>query len=174
MNFGTIELKEYDLFGNLEDEQDALDELKEHTGYICDAINEVADSYIPIYTNDVWSNVSKIQEHIEEAISNGLAPTDAGVDLIKIFQAGYYQYYNQSLYNNFDAIKFNYVAEKVNEVLEVMDEKKVEEINFENLVEEIESETSAIDNNDDMSMLDDIAKEHIEAITGRTFEEDED
>jgi hypothetical protein len=167
----AIEMRNFDLIGILDDEQDCLESFKEHSGYVCDAISEVADSYIPIYNSDVWKNASDIQEHIEEAIAQGLAPTEGGtdIDLVKIFQAGYYQYYTQSLYNNLDTLAFNYIADKVNEALNQLNEATVEAIDIEAIEDEIENETDGYDNNNRFDDLEDTAQSIIERINEGVF-----
>jgi hypothetical protein len=169
----AIELKGYNLIGTLDDEQDALKSfVNEYDGstYICDAITEIGDSFIPIYNYDVWNDASAISEHIEEAIASGLAPTEAGnIDLIKIFQAGYYQYYTQSLYDNLDAMAFNKVATKVNEYLNTLTEEQVSRISLSELEESIETETENTDNNDMLNIFDDKAEEIISRIKEEEF-----
>jgi len=169
-----IEVKGYNLLSNLEDEEDALNsfvnEYSEST-YVGDAISEIGDSFIPIYTNDVWKDAENIQEYIEEAISSGLAPTDGNnLDLVRIFQAGYYQYYTQSLYDNLDSMAFNIIANKVNEYL-----NSVEEINLDvSAIEEaIENLTNNYDNNNRFDDLEDKANEIIGAIKEGEYTENE-
>jgi hypothetical protein len=168
-----IQQKEYNLIGLLNDEKDALESfVDEYDGstYICDAIMEIGDSSTPIYNHDIWENASTISEHIEEAIASGLAPTEAGnVDLMKIFQAGYYQYYTQSLHDNLDAMAFNKVAIKVNEYLNTLTEEQVSRINLSELEESIEEETEDTDHNDMIDILDDKAEEIISRIKEEEF-----
>lgn len=167
----TVEMKEYDLIGILNDEQDALESFtgQSDDSYVSDAISQIGDDYIPIYNNDVWENASAIQDYIEEAIENGLAPTEGNVDLIKTFQAGYYQYYTSSLYQNLDIIAYNMVAEKVNEELGKMDETLVDSIDMGNLEEEIETQTKNFDNNEQISKIDDIVESIVERIQLEEF-----
>lgn len=163
-----IELKGYELNNILSDEEDALESFYEYGEgtYICDATTAIADNYIPIYTHEVWSNASDIQEYIEEALSNGLVDTTSEVDLIKIFQAGYYEYYSQSLNDNLDILCFNYVAKKVNDYLHNEDTSNIDEDAIES---RIESETEDYDHNNMFDSLDDIANEIIEEIKEEAF-----
>lgn len=168
-----IEKRDFTLIGILDDEQDCLEELfgNHDSGYVCDVISEVADSYIPTHNNDVWKNASDIQEHIEEAIASGLAGVEGGnIDLIRIFQAGYYQYYTQSLYNNLDELAFNAVAEKVNEYLNTLTEEEVAKIDIFEVESAIEEDVDNFDNNNQLDAIDDIAKEIIERITEDDFQ----
>jgi hypothetical protein len=152
----VIEKRNYNLLGNLPDEIDAIESFQDFSGdsYICDVISEIADNYIPIYTDDIWSNIYNIKEHIEEAIASGIAGVEGNdIDLSRIFQAGYYQFYSQSLYNNLDTIVFNIVADGVNAGLESYD---VSNLDIDAIEDKIESETNAYDNNDMISDIYDI------------------
>jgi hypothetical protein len=169
----AIEMRSYELLGNLDDELDALESfVVDYDGstYICDAISEIADSYIPIYNYDVWKNASNIQEHIEEAIASGIAPTEGNnLDLIRIFQAGYYQYYTQSLYNNLDTLAFNYIADKVNEAINNLNKETQESIDLEAVESSIEDETYGYDNNNTYDDLDEFTKEVINDINEGSY-----
>lgn len=161
-NLRTIKLLDYDTMVDLGNEIYAIDELSNYSDsqYICDAISEIADSYIPIYTNAVWENASDISEYIEDAISQGLGSLENG--LISVFQSGYYNYYTQVLYNNFDSFKFNYVALALNEYINA---HKLN-LDIDSLESEIENEIEKIDNNDLFSYI----KECIEFIVERIEE----
>ncbi|UUV47134.1 hypothetical protein [Bacillus phage vB_BanS-Thrax5] len=163
-----IELQGYELNNILSDEEDALESFYEYDGdtYICDATAEIADNYIPIYNYDVWENASDIQEYIEEALAQGLVDTTGEVDLIKIFQAGYYQYYSETLSENLDTLCYNYVAKLVNDYLDTIDTNEVDEDAIES---RIESETDSYDHNNMFSALEDIANEIIEEIKEEAF-----
>lgn len=165
----AIELRSYNLLGNLQDESDAIDSfLSNYSGgtYICDAISEVADGHIPIYNGEIWEYVADIQEYVEEAISNGIAPVSHGdVDLIRIFQSGYYEYYNQALYNSLEDMIFNYIADKVNEHLSSLDNETFNAIDLDAVAEAVEEKADNIDNNDTFSDMDDAGQEIINAIT---------
>lgn len=163
-----IELKGYDLDGILDNEEDVLESFYEYNGgtYICDATTEIADNHIPIYNYNVWENASDIQEHIENALAEGLIDTSGDVDLIKIFQAGYYQYYSERLSENLDTLCFNYVAKKVNDYLQNEDTSNIDEDAIES---RIESETEDYDHNNMFDALEDIANEIIEEIKEEAF-----
>lgn len=161
--------RDYNLIGILDNEADMLDSLSEHSGYVCDVISEVADSYIPIYNHSVWENASALQDYIEDAISEGIAGVEGGdIDLVKIFQAGYYVYYQQSLYDNLDTIAFNMVVDKVNEYLAEQD--TVENLDLDGIENTIESETENFDNNNQMDSIDDIFNSIVEQIKNDEFE----
>lgn len=165
-----IDKREFDLIGNLDDEQDMLETFTDYDGYICDAIAEMADNYIPIYNNDVWKNVADIQEYVESAIDEGIAPIHGReVDLVKIFQSGYYQYYSQSAHQNLSALSFNVVVEKVNKYLNELTEEDFENIDLLKVEEAIESETENYDHNLQMDSYDDVANDIIERIKENEF-----
>ena len=114
----VIQKRDYKLNGLLEDGSDAVDELANefengNSAYVCDMVSEIADSYTPMYYNSIWENAKDISEYIEQAVSDGLVDT-RNLDLMKTFQAGYYVYYTEALYDNFEVIAFNKVANDVN------------------------------------------------------------
>lgn len=171
-----VEERDFELLGDLEDEQDALESLMNDydSGYVCDNISEIADNYIPIYTHDLWKNAYDIKEHIEEAISQGLCEVRGNdIDLDKIFQAGYYQYYTQSLYNNLNTIAFNMVAKLVNEKLDTLNQEMVSLMDIDAIEREIEFRTEDFDNNNQMSEIQDIANEIIEEYLENLDDEEE-
>lgn len=159
-----VEEREFDLLGDLDNEEDIITEIYEYsTGYVADVISEIADGAVPIYTSDLWKNAYDIQEHIEEAIAQGLVVVEGNdIDLTRIFSAGYYQYYTQSLYNNLDTLAFNMVAKLVNEKLNSLDEDIVSNLNIEDIESAIEDKTEYFDNNNEMSTIEDLANEVIE------------
>lgn len=151
--------KSYSLNHNLDDEQDCIESVMEKSGYICDAISETADNYIPIYTSDIWENASKIRDSIEDAIAEGIAPVEGrDVDLEKIFQSGYYVYYERLIYENLDEIAFNYIADKVNEAVSELSTETQQAIDFDTVSDDIEGETTNFDNNNTFDDLEDIAQ----------------
>lgn len=169
-----MELREYDLIGILEDEIYAVESLlNDYDGstYICDAITEIADNFTPIYTHDVWENAANIRDYIEEAVQNGLVDT-SDFDLVKTFQAGYYEYYNQSLHANIEQVLFNYVANLVNEFLEGLTPEQSEQIDLDELEMRISGNLDEYDNNSYFSDLEDYAAEIVEELE-EELEEDE-
>lgn len=164
----------YEHNNTLGDEQDVLDSfVNDYDGstYICDAITEIADRFIPIYNNELWENAPKIQDSIEEAIAQGICETPQGEqpDLIKIFSAGHYQYYTQILYDNERELYYNYAVNVFNKKLEELEESKKEGIEFASIEQELDSRLSDIDNNNTYDDIDEIVNELFE----ETFSEEE-
>jgi len=166
-----LELAQYDTLEALEGDIDVLEAFYEYEGstYVCDAIQEIADKFIPIYTRELWKNAYDMKEYIEEAMSQGLCETPRGEqpDLDKIFQAGYYQYYTQVLYNNETELYYNYIAVIVNKWLEGLNHAQLEKLDIDELDERIEEERADIDNNSYMEDLEDIAKRIIAEFKGK-------
>ena len=111
-----FELKkvEYNELEGIGGEKDICEELEDRDdNYICDAVSELADSYVPIYYNDLWANAAEIRNYIEDAINEGLCDT-RDTDLMRIFSAGYYQYFSQVIYENIEAIAYNVLVDYVN------------------------------------------------------------
>lgn len=122
--------------------------------YICDLISEHADSCVDIYNHDLWKTASDFQEWTEEAIDSGLCETSAmgGTDLIKIFQAGQYQYYTQMVYDNEKEIYFNVYVELYNNLED--EDKEILSKHFE-VEEKFEEFSEDLDHNDIGSVIQD-------------------
>lgn len=164
-----IERRSFELLGDLYDEEDVLEEFLEYdSGYICDVISEIADKSVPIYSADIWKNVSDISEYIEEAIEEGIAPVDKNVDLLRIFQSGYYVYYNKSLYNNVYQLIYNYIADKVDEYL-MSGNVDTDSIDIDQIEEAIGDFAEEFDNNNRMEYLWDSINEIIDNIKDGQF-----
>jgi hypothetical protein len=165
-----ISSQDYKLIEILDGDVDVVEEMLDQSGYLCDAISSVADSNVPIYNGEIWEGASSISEYIESAIEEGLAPVSSGdVDLMKIFQAGYFQYYTTLLYDNLDSIAFNFIAEKVNEFLNGLEDTS--HLDIDEIEEAIEDTTDNTDNNDTFDDLADKANEIIERINNGEFGE---
>lgn len=164
-----LEKKDFNLIGNLDDEEDALNQFAQYSGsyYVCDAISEIADGYVPIYTYDIWENAKHIRDSIEEANANGL--NEGVTDIEKILQSGYYQYYSDSLYQNLGAIFYNMVTEKVNEYLNTLNEEEYLDIEESDIEDAIEELIEDYDNNNYISDIEDGADSIIERIKDREF-----
>jgi hypothetical protein len=168
-----INKRDYELIGILDDEEDVLDSLSGYSSsYVCDAINELADNNVPIYYNDIWEHARDSKDYVENAQKEGLC--EGVTDVEKLFQIGYYMYYQQSLYNNLDVIAFNEVAEKVNVYLEELEEETLNNLDIVTIEEEIENQTSDFDNNEYISKWDDISNDIITEIKDGTYKNEED
>lgn len=174
-----LDTKSYNLIGNLNDEESVLEEFENwssSSSYICDVISEISDSNIPIYNADLWANAKYIQEHIEQGIEEGLV--EGVTDLMKVFQVGFYVYYNASLYQNLGALVYNIIVNNVNEYLNTLGESKLDNLDLAEIEEAIEEESENIDNNDMFENIESIANEIIERIKDGEFnildDEDED
>lgn len=151
----------YDLVGYLDNEEYVIEDFVSggYNGYVCDTISEVADGNVPIYNADIWESVADISEYVEQAISEGFADTSHKVDLMKIFQSGYYLYYQELLHNNLEAMAFNIVAE---ELVNLLDEDVEVDVDF--IESEIVDRLKGFDSDSQMSELYDIANDIVEAI----------
>ncbi len=169
----TIELKDYNLLGNLNDEESMLDEFfGNYSGstYICDAIHEHVDGYIPIYYSDIWENAKDIQEYIEQAVSEGLVDVSSkNFDLMRMFQIGYYEFYSSSIYNNIEVLIYNKISNNINEYLNNLEEEDIDKIEVELIEEEIENVSDNYDYNNTFSEIEDEARRIIESIEDGEF-----
>lgn len=118
--------RDYTVFG---DETDMCQEIeKSDASYICDAISEYADSYVPIYNSEIWSNASDCQEWIENAMNEGL--TEGVTDLVKIFQIGMYLYYQEMASTELPTMAFNVMCNALEDInfKDDADESEIDDI----------------------------------------------
>ena len=134
-------------------------------GYICDVINEVADSYTPIYYAEIFRAAYEVDEYITDGINEGIVYIDTeDFSLSKLIQQGYYFMIEQDLYSNFSEIMFNHCANYLNEdsaVKNIPDnsEKAKELINW------LDDYYMTIDNNDRFDAINDALEEKIAEIS---------
>lgn len=115
--------------------------------YICDAISETADAAIDIYTADLLAWAARNSDYVDEAAANGLVDMQNTDNfMVKLAQAGQYEYYSQMLYENRAAIVLLYAFEK-------MDTDEMPDDLAEKLTDEA-------DNIDRFSEIDDIITEY--------------
>lgn len=136
-------------------------------GYVCDIIAEIADSSVDIYNSDLWEWAKDNEEWIEEAISSGIYTVESSnFDLIRLFQAGQYEFYTHDLYENLDdSIKYAIYSHLIYG-------RKMEEIN-EELSDFIDELCTDIDNNKRLDFYIDSVDEFIDG-ENEDEEEDED
>lgn len=143
-------------------------------GYICDMIQEVADSRVSVYTSTILENANDLNEYVEEAIAEGLIcdlPKDNPI--ITLLQMGWYKYNLDLLYHNLEDIIYNKVVEQINDHLELLERenKKVTDEQMEELENLLDEKIGDYDNNSRFEDLEELADEIIKEV----FEdEDED
>lgn len=124
-----------------EDITDLLEEFGDcSSGYICDIISQVADNNVDIYNYDLWEWAKDNENYIEEAIAN-FGIDSKNFNLIKLFQMGQYQFYEQAIYSNLSDFIYYTILNNIN----------VEEIS-DNVLEEIENISNKEDNNEDIEI----------------------
>lgn len=174
----TVELKNYALNDRLDDEEDAIQELKGHeSGYISDMIAETADSYTPIYDYDVWRNASDISDSVDEAMAEGLVSLERDASIVNILRTGYYKYYSDLLHANLDIVIFNKIAEKVNDYInDNLTEEQLEKmgVDFDIITWDIEDKADTFNSGNDFSIVDDLANGIIKTFLTEDEEEEED
>lgn len=94
----------------LTDEADLVQECADNRGeYISDAISETADGAIDIYTSDLLEWAADNSEYIDEAAKSGLVDMqNTNNIMVRLAQAGQYEYYTEQLYKDKAAIVLNY------------------------------------------------------------------
>jgi len=155
---------DYKLLQNLKNEEDALNSFVSDYNddvYLCDAISEIADNFIPIYTHDLWENAKDIREYIEEAVSEGL--TEGCTNIEDFMKAGYYQYYTRSLYDNLDIMVFNIMVDKMNAFLSECD-LDIDSLDMSYIKSGIRNISESYDNNNTFSNIHDDINDFIEEI----------
>lgn len=144
--------REYEYSNVMGDEKDVCIAMEDYLDvHFCDAVSEVADNAVPIYTYDIWCKAVDVKEYIEDAISEGLVELRKGVDLESIFQAGYYRYYETVIYDNLENIAYNVMCNFVeNEGFDVWD-------GLEDVMDELAGKFNSSDKLD--SLLDELEDE---------------
>lgn len=104
--YSSYEEGNLDVLENLQDMLYEFEVANEEEAYICEIINEIANSYVPIYHHRIWKEASEIPDWIEEAM-NEVGGLING-DLISTFQYGISRYNERGLYENIDSLKYNY------------------------------------------------------------------
>lgn len=94
----------------LSDEIDLIKDCADNRSeYISDAISETADGAIDIYNHDLLEWAAHNSEYIDEAAQSGLVDMrNTDNIMIKLAQAGQYEYYTEQLYKDKAAIVLNY------------------------------------------------------------------
>lgn len=135
-----IEKRGYNVIGILENEVQAITSFESNFSgelFIRDVIEQISKNNVPISYYDVWLNAKNIVEYIEEAMECKLIDPNAdSFNLVEMFRSGYFLYYQNTLTENLDALVFNIMRVKVNEVLNTYTEEELENL----AINEIESE----------------------------------
>lgn len=123
--------------------------------YICDMINEVADSFVDIYNSDLLDWAKNNYEYIEEALDEFGTPTDSNgrADFFQIIRQGEYLYYDRLFYDNLDDFIKYYVLKYLIDNKINIDDEKLEEL--------LEVDSTDIDNNDYLEDIDSYVEEFL-------------
>lgn len=162
-----LERREYgilveDIFNNIED---ACEEVVMHssdTDYIGDIISEVADSYVPVYNQELCEKCWELNDYVSEAQAQGLL--EGAKDLLDMLRMGAYEYFTQMLYENEEEIKFNIAYDHISanypDLIDEIDEDDLEEL------------INEYDNNSTIDDIKDGVNEFIEQLQEEEDEED--
>ena len=119
--------------------------------YICDVIFKIPDSNVDISYYDLFDWCKENFEYVEEAIGEGLCDL-YNPDIPKMIQAGQYIKIQQDLYNNLDAIMYDYCMNYILNALQL--EKITKEQD-----EQIQEKCTDVDNNDTLEDFTDFINE---------------
>lgn len=125
------------------------------TGYICDMIRDVADSYVDRYKNDLLEWAKHHYDYIEEGMDTFGTPQDSNgnADFLQIIRQGEYLYYDRLFYDNLDEfIKYYALKYLIDNKINIDDEK---------LEELLEVDSTDIDNNNYLEDIDNYVKEFL-------------
>ncbi len=108
-------MKKSDIEYTIDADESTIADCADNRGeYISDAISETADASIDIYTAPLLEWAAHNYEYIDEAAANGLVDIrNTDNVMVKMAQAGQYEYYSQMLYKNKTAIVLLYAFEKM-------------------------------------------------------------
>ena len=121
--------------------------------YICDIVNELADSNVDIYNNDLLEWAKHNHNYIDEAV----AELGHGKDFINNIQIGQYYYNNNEMYDNLKEY-LRYFAYDY-----LLNTKRIENIKDED-IDNIDNELNYIDNNNYLSDVDVIIDNFVESL----------
>ena len=123
--------------------------------YICDMINEVADSFVDIYNSDLLDWAKNNYKYIEEALGEFGTPTDSNgnADFFKIINQGEYLYYNNLFYDNLDNFIKYYILKYLIDNNIIIDD--------DNLNRLLDINSNDIDNNNYLEDIDSYVEEFL-------------
>lgn len=121
--------------------------------YICDIVNELADSNVDIYNNDLLEWAKHNHNYIDEAV----AELGHGKDFINNIQIGQYYYNNNEMYDNLKEY-LRYFAYDY-----LLNTKRIENIKDED-IDNIDNELNYIDNNNYLSDVEVIIDNFVESL----------
>lgn len=121
--------------------------------YICDIVNELADSNVDIYNSDLLEWAKDNYSYIDEAT----AELGHGKDFINDIQIGQYYYNNNEIYDNLKEY-LKYFAYDY-----LLNKKGIEVIKDED-IKNIDSELDYIDNNNYLSDIEIIIDNFVESL----------
>lgn len=148
------------------DHADRLNDYRDSSSYICDAITEIADSDTSIYYSDILEFIKENPEALADCVSEGLYEVGHGqeYDLYKHGQAAEFMTIERDIYEHLkgglmvaavDFIKYDLKLEEVpEELLELLDEW-----------------TDEADNNDRMDDIPDKIRDYLEELNGEEVDE---
>ena len=110
------------------------------SNYICDEINEFADSNIDIYTYNLFDWAKTNYNYIEQGVAE-FGIDEKNFDFIKLIQQGQYLQLTQDLYNDIDEIiKMFAFYEMIEQINDLTNDDEIEiEIDFDEFENEIEN-----------------------------------
>ncbi len=162
------EIKDY-IVENMPEVNGAQEFVEDYTGYICDAISELADNQVDIYDSELikWAGEGNV-EYVNDAISE-FGWDGCGSDFIKAIQMGQFLYYERDLYDHLDTLILLDALQYVCSNYENLDID--EELDINDFVSEIEDRVSIIDNNDTFDDIEEKVDEYFEELAEEKEEE---
>lgn len=127
----------------------------DYSGYICDMIREVANSYVDRYKDDLLKWAKYHYDYIEEGMDTFGTPQDSNgnADFLQIIRQGEYLYYDRLFYDNLDEfIKYYSLKYLIDNKINIDDEK---------LEELLKVASTDIDNNNYLEDIDNYVKEFL-------------
>lgn len=131
------------------------------SGYINDAIHEVAEQQVPIYYSDLWAFAKEIESDIDDSLTEHCCNFTT---LQQLFQHGAYTFISRNIYEYESTIIYNVLVRRINERLAKLSaeeinkmEKYVEEefkLDLEtHLIEEVDTATEEYDSSNQFETL---------------------
>lgn len=84
--------------------------------YLSEAIQEQADSCIPVCNTEVLAQAGELDEYVRTAITDGLVDTSPKeFSMVRLIQVAWYQFIEDALYREISTIAFNYMVDLLND-----------------------------------------------------------
>ena len=141
------------------DHGDALNDYRDSSEYICDAISEIADQRTSIYYSDILAFISEHPDALADVIDEGLYDPSRGYNLYQHGQAAEYMTIERDIY---DHLADSLMIAAVDFIRYNLDRRQIPA----ELAELLREWCDEADNNDRMDEIPDRIREYFDTLEG--------